>query len=86
MLGVWEQTNEFPFSVQVWSPESGVQELFAREPAVYEAIYGQPPSGELRAAAEQSVAIFRERLGPAPPDRPGMAAIPEGAKGVALRK
>jgi hypothetical protein len=64
MLNAWEETDEFPFSVQVWSPESGVRELFAIEPAVYEAIYRQPPPDELRAAAGQSVATFKERLAP----------------------
>jgi hypothetical protein len=65
MLNTWEQTGEYPFSVQVWSPENRIRELFALEPAVYQAIYGRPPSDdEPFAAAEHAVELFRTRLAP----------------------
>lgn len=35
-----QKTPQYAFDVQVWSPESGVQELFGLEPEVYEELYG----------------------------------------------
>jgi DivIVA domain-containing protein len=65
MLTTWENAGEFPFSVQVWSPENRIRELFALEPAVYQAIYGQWPSDdELTVPAQQAVEIFTRRLAP----------------------
>jgi hypothetical protein len=64
MLDSWEEKGKYPFSVQIWSPESGIRSLFANEPEVYREIYGaQPSDGEL-AAAEQASGLFRARLTP----------------------
>ena len=35
----------FPFDVQVWCPETGIEELFSLEPDVYDC-YFEPPGGE----------------------------------------
>ena len=44
MLRAWEDSEEYGFSVQVWSPQSGVRDLFATAPDVYRALYdGEPP-------------------------------------------
>jgi serine/threonine protein kinase len=39
-LETHQKTPQYAFDVQVWSPESGVQELFGLEPAVYGELYG----------------------------------------------
>lgn len=43
MLRAWQKNEEYGFSVQVWSPQSGIRELFATAPAVYQALYGGDP-------------------------------------------
>lgn len=45
MLEHWIRVDEFPFTVQVWSPQSGVRELFSLAPDVYKALYGAAPDG-----------------------------------------
>jgi serine/threonine protein kinase len=62
MLEAW--TAEYPFSVQLWSPETRVRELFALEPAVYEAVYGRPPSAAEVAGSAEAAALTRQRLAP----------------------
>jgi type I restriction system adenine methylase HsdM len=64
MLNTWEETAEYPFSVQIWSPENGIRELFALEPEVYRKIYGRlPTDGEMTAAA-RSARMMQDSLAP----------------------
>jgi CheY-like chemotaxis protein len=39
-LEAHEKNPQYAFDVQVWSPESGVRDLFALEPEIYGALYG----------------------------------------------
>lgn len=39
----WSSSGRFPFTIQVWGPDERVQDLFALEPVVYEAVYGEAP-------------------------------------------
>ncbi|WP_036412004.1 N-6 DNA methylase [Micromonospora parva] len=64
MLDVWEQRQEYPFSVQVWSPEEGVEGLFALDPEVYQAVYGRPPGARELAMVESAIASLRKSLAP----------------------
>lgn len=64
MLEAWEENQEYPFSVQVWSPDEGVEGLFALEPEVYRAVYGRPPSVRELGMAESAIASLRESLAP----------------------
>ncbi|WP_307875119.1 NB-ARC domain-containing protein [Frankia nepalensis] len=48
----WNEGHSYPFEVQIWSPENGLRELFALDPAVYEAIYGEPYPGPTPSRAE----------------------------------
>lgn len=43
LLRAWQENEEWGFSVQVWSPQSGVRELFATAPEVYRTVYGGEP-------------------------------------------
>jgi serine/threonine protein kinase len=64
MLGAWEEQDKHPFSVQVWSPDSGVRELLALEPAVFHAVYGRQPTEEEDSASMLAAARFKDRLSP----------------------
>jgi type I restriction enzyme, R subunit len=64
MLEAWDQQGEYPFSVQVWSPETRVREMFALEPAVYEAVYGRPPTQEEADASSEVADLIRQKLAP----------------------
>jgi hypothetical protein len=64
MLEAWDQQGEYPFSVQIWSPETRVLEMFALEPAVYEAVYGRPPTQEEVNASDEVADLIRLRLAP----------------------
>ena len=64
MLEAWDQQGEYPFSVQVWSPETRVREMFALEPAVYEAVYGRLPTQEEISASGEVADLIRRRLAP----------------------
>ncbi|MFF5249079.1 N-6 DNA methylase [Streptosporangium sp. NPDC000095] len=64
MLNTWEGTEEYPFSVQIWSPENGIRELFALEPEVYRAIYGRSPTERELLVADESIEMIKERLAP----------------------
>lgn len=37
----WNSEQRFPFTVQIWSPQSSVSKLFAIDPAIYRELYGQ---------------------------------------------
>lgn len=63
MVEHWNATRFFPFAVQVWSPQSGVRELFATEPVIYRSLYGQDPA-EARRDAADVLAEFSARLRP----------------------
>ena len=64
MLEIWDQQDEYPFSVQIWSPATRVREMFALEPAVYEAVYGRPPTQEEASASDEVTELIRQRLAP----------------------
>ena len=64
MLEAWDQQSEYPFSVQIWSPETRVREMFALEPAVYEAVYGRPPTQEEVSASGEVADLIKQRLAP----------------------
>ncbi|WP_328534784.1 N-6 DNA methylase [Micromonospora zamorensis] len=64
MLNAWEQGEEYPFSVQVWSPEEGVEGLFAQDPDVYEAVYGKPPGARELAMVDGAIESLRKSLAP----------------------
>jgi type I restriction-modification system DNA methylase subunit len=64
MLDVWADKQEYPFSVQVWSPEEGIEGLFALAPEVFRAIYARPPAARELAMAESAVASLRTSLAP----------------------
>ncbi|MEW2386395.1 pentapeptide repeat-containing protein [Micromonospora sp. NPDC047707] len=63
MLEHWARVDEFPFTVQVWSPQSGVRELFSLAPDIYEALYGAAPDGS-EPPPETVVDTIRGRLAP----------------------
>lgn len=64
MLKTWDQQREYPFSVQVWSPETRVREMFALEPAVYAAVYGLPPTQDEISASGEIAELIKQRLAP----------------------
>jgi len=64
MLDDCDQQGEYDFSVQVWSPKTGVREMFALEPAVYAAVYGQPPTQEEVSASAEAAELIRAGLAP----------------------
>jgi type I restriction system adenine methylase HsdM len=64
ILNTWEEIGEYSFSVQIWSPENGIRELFAIEAEVYRRLYGQLPTKRELKDAEQSIELIRERLAP----------------------
>ena len=39
----WNATQRFPFTVQIWSPQTGIRELFAIDPDIYRSLYGEDP-------------------------------------------
>ncbi|MCG5446114.1 N-6 DNA methylase [Micromonospora sp. NIE79] len=64
MLDAWEQHQEYPFSVQIWSPEDGIQGLFALDPEVYRAVYDTPPGQPQLAMAQRAMEQLQSRLAP----------------------
>lgn len=60
----WKATSRFPFTVQIWSPQSGVQDLFALEPEIYRALYGQEPPEHRGDDSRIVLSEFAERLRP----------------------
>lgn len=64
----WNRTQRYPFTVQVWSPQSGVRELFGAVPNIYRKVYGHEPDP---VDVEAVLTAFGERLHPRPrlPDR-----------------
>lgn len=63
LLDHWAEVDEFPFSVQVWSPESGVEHFFSLAPATYQEIYGRAPTPRTT-TDEEVVAAIQGRLAP----------------------
>ena len=59
----WNSAQKFPFTVQIWSPQSGVRDLFAVAPTVYREVYEEDPV-EPRLDPSVVVAEFAERLRP----------------------
>ena len=59
----WNSTQKFPFMVQIWSPQSGVRDLFAIVPEIYRGLYGKDPP-EPRPDPGAVLAAFAERLLP----------------------
>ena len=53
----------FPFTVQIWSPQTGVRELFAIDPDIYRSLYGEDPPAPRR-DEDDVLAEFSERLRP----------------------
>ena len=71
MLHEWETEAYWDFHVQVWSPASGIQNLFALDPQVYKAVYNDtPPSID----SSSVLAEFRRRITPRLRMHPGLAA------------
>lgn len=69
LLEAQESEGPFPFNVQVWCPETGVNELFGLEPGAYDALCipceGEPhPSTWDQAKRKAVQAKWRERLKP----------------------
>jgi Pentapeptide repeats (8 copies) len=58
----WNAMQKFPFTVQVWSPQSGVRDLFATVPEIYRSLYNEDPP-ELQ-NPDEVLAAFSERLRP----------------------
>ncbi len=59
----WNGKHKYPFTIQIWSPRSGIRELLAAEPEVYRRVYGQDISG-LHDDPERVITEFAERLRP----------------------
>jgi len=57
----WNSSSMFPFTVQIWSPQSGVRDLFSLDPDIYRALYGEYPP-EPRADPSVTLAEFVDRL------------------------
>jgi hypothetical protein len=52
MVQSWNTTHRYPFNIQLWTPESGIRELFRFTPEVYEKIYGTRDLGPLSSASK----------------------------------
>ena len=61
MLQGWRNTREYPFQIQVWSRDDDISDLFALEPAAFEAVYGSPPQA---VPSEEIIQGWRDRLKP----------------------
>jgi len=59
----WNAARRFPFTVQIWSPQRGIRELFTIDPDIYRSLYGEDPPKPWRDAADV-LADFSERLRP----------------------
>jgi hypothetical protein len=59
----WNATQKFPFTVQIWSPQTGIRDLFTLDPDIYRSLYSEDPPESRRDAAD-IVAEFSERLRP----------------------
>jgi hypothetical protein len=66
ILSGWERDGKYPFSVQVWSPETHIRELFALAPDAYAAIYGRQPAEQEAGAGGHALRVIRKRLAPRP--------------------
>ena len=54
----------WPFTVQVWSPSTGVKDLFRLDPEVYAAVYGAEPEQLAPEHHARIIAEFRRRIEP----------------------
>ena len=59
----WNSGSMFPFTIQIWSPQSGVQDLFSLDPEIYRSLYAEDPP-EPRADPAAIIAEFSDRLRP----------------------
>ena len=59
----WNAAQRFPFTVQIWSPQTGIRELFTIDPGIYRSLYGEDAPKSRREAADV-LAEFSERLLP----------------------
>ena len=46
LLEIWEKNREFPFKIQVWTPDTQVEEFFGLKPEIYD-LYYKPLEGQL---------------------------------------
>jgi type I restriction enzyme M protein len=63
MVERWNATQLFPFTVQIWSPQTGIRELFTIDPDIYRSLYDEDPPESRRDPAD-ILADFSERLRP----------------------
>ncbi len=69
LLDLWEKIGEYPFKVQVWSPETRVSEFFGLLPEIYD-IFFKPANGETHpkdwgeAKKLEVVEIWKRKLEP----------------------
>ena len=59
-----EDVSGYPFTIQIWSPRTGIRSLFALIPDQYEAIYGKWPTEDECASVEQNIKLFRTKIRP----------------------
>ncbi len=59
----WNSSRRFPFTVQVWSPQTRIMDLFALMPEVYRDLYGEDPPQPFQ-DPDRVLAAFAERLRP----------------------
>lgn len=50
----WNATQRFPFTVQIWSPQTGIRDLFAIDPDIYRGLYGEDPPALPRSSPTQA--------------------------------
>lgn len=73
LLNGFEASQEFPFSVQVWSPQSGIRDLFAVVPDAFRRLYAEePPPVDANAV----VSTFLHRVQPFTRLAPSLRAYP----------
>ncbi|MCM4078232.1 Rho termination factor N-terminal domain-containing protein [Actinoplanes sp. TRM88002] len=66
MIQTWNETRRFPFTIQVWSPEHGIVDLFRLVPEVYRAIYDREPGPLSDDEQATIVQKWRDRIKPVP--------------------
>lgn len=62
-VGRWNHLGKFPFTVQIWSPQTNVSELFGLDPMIYRDLYGADPPQE-RHDTDAIKMAFADRLRP----------------------
>ena len=63
MVERWNATQLFPFTVQIWSPQTAIRELFTIDPDIYRSLYNEDPPESGRDVAD-IIAEFSERIRP----------------------